>query len=174
MASGTFGVQVVTPERTLLSGAAVSVVLRTSTGWLTVLDGHTPLIGAVVPCEIRVEQEDASVVHLAVHGGFVEVDTSPGAAEGLAEGDGPLAGLSTKVTLLVGIAELAEEVDAERAERAKEEAEARLSELRGAHRGAQSAEPEAAGQREDLEILAAQEALERAELRLGVARATTA
>jgi F-type H+-transporting ATPase subunit epsilon len=156
-----------------LSGAAVSVVLRTSTGWLTVLDGHTPLIGAVVPCEVRVEQEQGTV-RLAIHGGFVEVDTSPGAAEGLAEGDGPLPGLSTKVTLLAGIAELAEEVDAERAERAKEEAEARLSELRGAHRGAQSAEPEAAGQREDLEILAAQEALERAELRLGVARATTA
>jgi F-type H+-transporting ATPase subunit epsilon len=173
MASGTFGVEVVTPERSLLSGAAVSVVLRTSTGWLTVLDGHTPLIGAVVPCEVRVEQEQGTV-RLAIHGGFVEVDTSPGAAEGLAEGDGPLPGLSTKVTLLAGIAELAEEVDAERAERAKEEAEARLSELRGAHRGAQSAEPEAAGQREDLEILAAQEALERAELRLGVARATTA
>lgn len=173
MASGTFGVEVVTPERSLLSGAAVSVVLRTSTGWLTVLDGHTPLIGAVVPCEVRVEQEQGTV-RLAIHGGFVEVDTSPGAAEGLAEGDGPLPGLSTKVTLLAGIAELAEEVDAERAERAKEEAEARLSELRGAHRGAQSAEPEATGQREDLEILAAQEALERAELRLGVARATTA
>ena len=47
-------------------------------------------------------------VALAVHGGFLEVDTSPGAAEGLAEGDGPLPGLSTRVTLLAGVAELAD------------------------------------------------------------------
>jgi F-type H+-transporting ATPase subunit epsilon len=169
MASDSFGVQVVTPERALLSGAATSVVLRTSTGWLTVLDGHTPLIGAVVPCEVRVEQEDG-VVHLAVHGGFVEVDTSPGAAEGLAEGDGPLPGLSTKVTLLVGIAELADEIDAERAERGREEALTRLSELRGAQHGTRPAESEEAGASEDLDVQAAEGALARAELRLSVAR----
>ena len=34
MAADSFGVQVVTTERALLSGAATSVVLRTSTGWL--------------------------------------------------------------------------------------------------------------------------------------------
>jgi F-type H+-transporting ATPase subunit epsilon len=173
MAAGTFGFEVVTPERSLLSGAATAVVLRTSTGWLTVLDGHTPLIGAVVPCEVRVEQADGAVVRLAVHGGFVEVDTSPGAAAGLAEGDGPLPGLSTKVTLLAGIAELATEIDAERAERAREEAQGRLSEHGGAPRGAPTADAEAAGS-EDLEVRAAEEALGRAELRLSLARASTA
>jgi F0F1-type ATP synthase epsilon subunit len=72
-----------------------------------------------------------------VHGGFLQVDTSPGAAEGLAEGDGPLPGLSTRVTVLAGVAELAEEIDVPRAERAKEAAAQRVAELssgRGAGR----------------------------------------
>jgi F-type H+-transporting ATPase subunit epsilon len=172
MAGARFGVEVVTPERSIVSGAAVSVVLRTSTGWLTVLDGHTPLIGAVVPCEVRVEQEEG-VVRLVVHGGFVEVDTSPGAAAGLAEGDGPFPGLSTKVTLLAGVAERADEVDVERAERAREEAQTRLSELRGATGATQSADAEGSGPgAEDLEYRATEAALVRAELRLSVARAT--
>jgi F-type H+-transporting ATPase subunit epsilon len=173
MAAGSFGVQVVTPERSLLSGAATSVVLRTSTGWLTVLDGHTPLIGAVVPCEVRVEQEDG-VVRLAIHGGFVEVDTSPGAAAGLAEGDGPLPGLSTKVTLLAGVAELATEIDPERAARGLEEAQTRLSELRGAQQGTRSGDPDEAAGGEDLEVQAAEAALARAELRLSVSASTVA
>jgi len=172
MPSGTFGVEVVTPERSLVSGEARSVVLRTSTGWLTVLDGHTPLIGDVVPCEVRVEQDEGSVLHLAVHGGFFEVDTSPGAAEGLSEGNGPFPGLSTKVTLLAGIAELAEEIDAERDERAREAAAARVDELGGGPRGGTDAD--AAGEGADLETQAARQELRRAELRLSVAGADPA
>jgi len=171
MAPGTFGVEVVTPERALVSGEARSVVLRTSTGWLTVLDGHTPLIGDVVPCEVRVEKDEGSV-HLAVHGGFFEVDTSPGAAEGLSEGNGPFPGLSTKVTLLAGIAELAQEIDAERAERAREAAAARVDELGGGPRGGTDAD--AIGEGEDLETQAARQELRRAELRLSVAGADPA
>ena len=87
MADGVFGVEVVTPEQSLVAGGATSVVLATSDGALTVLDGHTPLIGDVVPCELKVEQPDGPLLRLAVHGGFIQVDTSPGAAEGLAEGD---------------------------------------------------------------------------------------
>ena len=72
-----------------------AVVLATSEGALTVLDGHTPLVGDVVPGEVKVDQPEGPQLRLAVHGGFLQVDTSPGAAEGLAEGDGPLPGLST-------------------------------------------------------------------------------
>jgi F-type H+-transporting ATPase subunit epsilon len=169
MASAAFGVEVVTPEQALVAGAATAVVLRTSTGFLTVLDGHTTLIGDVVPCEVRVEMADGVVTHLAVHGGFVNVDTSPGAAEGLAEGDGPLPGLSTRVTLLAGIAELAPEIDVARAERAKELAETRLAELRGS--GRPGGEGPDGGGPDDLELSAAQSSLRRAELRLAVAGA---
>jgi F-type H+-transporting ATPase subunit epsilon len=166
-----FGVELVTPELSLLSGEARSVILRTSIGWLTVLDGHMPLIGDVVPCEVRVEQEDGAVVHLAVHGGFFEVDTSRGANEGSTEGDRTLLSLSTKVTLLAGIVERAEDIDVARAERSREHAEARLVELGGVPRAAPAdADPDAGN--EDAELVAARQALERAELRLSVARST--
>ena len=129
MAEGVFGVEVVTPEQSLYAGGARSVVLATSDGALTVLDGHTPLVGDVVPCELRLEEAEGNVQRLAVHGGFVQVDTSPGAAEGLAEGDGPLPGLSTRVTVLAGVAERAEEIDVARAELAKDASTQRLADL---------------------------------------------
>jgi len=163
MADGTFGVEIVTPEQSLFAGGATSVVLATSEGALTVLDGHTPLVGDVVHCEVKVEQAEGTLVRLAVHGGFLQVDTSPGAAEGLAEGDGPLPGLSTRVTVLAGVAELASEIDVPRAEQAREQAAQRVSDLTGG-RG-----PAADDVDEDLELADAEGALARAELRIAVA-----
>ncbi len=168
MADGVFGVEIVTPEQSLLAGGATSVVLATSDGALTVLDGHTPLVGDVVPGEVRVEQPDGIVSRLAVHGGFVQVDTSPDAAAGLAEGDGPLPGLSTRVTLLAGVAELAEEIDVPRAELARDAAAQRVNEL-GGGRG-----PAAEDAEVDVKLIEAEGALARAELRLAVASQTAA
>jgi len=162
VADDVFGVEIVTPEQSLFAGGATSVVLATSEGALTVLDGHTPLVGDVVHCEVKVEQAGGALVRLAVHGGFLQVDTSPGAAEGLAEGDGPLPGLSTRVTVLAGVAELASEIDVPRAEQARERAAQRVSEL-SAGRG-----PVAEDLDEDLELADAEGALARAELRIAV------
>jgi F-type H+-transporting ATPase subunit epsilon len=167
VADGVFGLEVVTPEQSIVAGGAVAVVLATSEGALTVLDGHTPLIGDVVPCQVKVDQADGSSLRLAVHGGFVQVDTSPGAAEGLAEGDGPLPGLSTRVTVLAGIAELVDEIDVPRAEAARDAAVQRISEL-SSGRGGASDGGEAA-EAADLQLIEAELALARAELRLSVA-----
>ena len=167
MADGVFGVEVVTPEQSLYAGGARSVVLATSDGALTVLDGHTPLVGDVVPCELRVEEAEGNVQRVAVHGGFLQVDTSPGAAGTLAEGDGPLPGLSTRVTVLAGIAELAEEIDVPRAELAREAAAQRVAELRSGRGGApEGGEGPGEG---DVALAEAERALARAELRLAVA-----
>jgi F-type H+-transporting ATPase subunit epsilon len=168
VADDVFGVEVVTPEQSLVAGGARSVVLATSEGDLTVLDGHTPLVGDVVPCELKVEQADGVLVRLAVHGGFLQVDTSPGAAEGLAEGDGPLPGLSTRVTILAGVAELAEEIDVPRAELAKDAATQRVNELGGGRSGADDEGDD------DVARSEAERALARAELRLAVASGTAA
>jgi F-type H+-transporting ATPase subunit epsilon len=170
MPEGVFGVEVVTPEQSLFAGGATAVVLATSEGALTVLDGHTPLVGDVVSCELRVEHPDGAPLRLAVHGGFVQVDTSPGAAAGLAEGDGPLPGLSTRVTVLAGVAELAPEIDVERATLARDAAQQQLAELRGRGAAATSAEEGVV----DLELADAEGALARAELRLAVASDTAA
>ena len=94
------------------------------------LDGHTPLVGDVVPGLVTGRARGRRRRSLAVHGGFVQVDTSPGAAEGLAEGDGPLPGLSTRVTVLAGVAELSSEIDVPRAEPAGEAASQRVADLR--------------------------------------------
>jgi F-type H+-transporting ATPase subunit epsilon len=163
VADDVFGVEIVTPEQSLFAGGATSIVLATSEGALTVLDGHTPLVGDVVHCEVKVEQAEGTLLRLAVHGGFLQVDTSPGAAEGLAEGDGPLPGLSTRVTVLAGVAELASEIDVPRAEQARERAAQRVGEL-NAGRGPVSEDVD-----EDLELADAEGALARAELRIAVA-----
>jgi F-type H+-transporting ATPase subunit epsilon len=165
VADGVFGVEVVTPEQSLVAGGATSVVLATSDGALTVLDGHTPLIGDVVPCELKVEGPEG-LLRLAVHGGFIQVDTSPGAAEGLAEGDGPLPGLSTRVTVLAGIAELADEIDVARAEQARDTATQRVNELRSGRGPAVEGE---GAEEADVVLAQAEGALNRAELRLAVA-----
>ena len=49
MPDGVFEALVLTPEVALLRAEARAVVLRSSDGDLTVLDGHTPLITDVAP-----------------------------------------------------------------------------------------------------------------------------
>jgi F-type H+-transporting ATPase subunit epsilon len=148
VADGVFGVEIVTPEQSLFAGGATSIVLATSEGDLTVLDGHTPLVGDVAQCEVKVEQAEGTLVRLAVHGGFLQVDTSPGA---------------TRVTVLAGVAELASEIDVPRAQEARERAAQRVSEL-GGGRGQAAEDLD-----EDLELADAEGALARAELRIAVA-----
>jgi F-type H+-transporting ATPase subunit epsilon len=168
VADGVFGVEVVTPEQSLVAGGATAVVLATSEGALTVLDGRTPLVGDIRPGQVKVEQADGTEVRLAVHGGFVQVDTSPGAAGGLAEGDGPLPGLSTRVTLLAGIAELSDEIDVPRAELARETATQRVNELSSGRNSGASDLNDGEGA-PDVALREAENALARAELRLAVA-----
>lgn len=90
---------VATPERTLFSGDADSVAVRTTGGELAFLTGHVPFIGAVVPSECKVQLPDGTTLRLAVHGGFVEMGPA-GAA------------------LLTPAAELPDEIDVARAEAA--------------------------------------------------------
>jgi F-type H+-transporting ATPase subunit epsilon len=127
MAEGVFEVSVLTPEAQLLSAEARALVLRSSDGDLTVLDGHTALVTDVVPGDVRVDPAEGEPVHLAVHGGYLHVETGT-------DLDGT-EGRSTRATLLAGTAELAERIDVARAERAREQAEARLEELRAMGRG---------------------------------------
>jgi F-type H+-transporting ATPase subunit epsilon len=104
---------VVTPERVLFDGEVDAVNLRTAEGDAAFLPGHTPLIGSVEPGLVRLDlPEGAGQVRLAVHGGFVHVETD-------------------RVVLLAPVAELADEIDVARARAAAEAAEARLAELRG-------------------------------------------
>ena len=102
-------------------------------------------------------------MRLAVHGGFLQVDTSPGAAEGLAEGDDRCRA-STRVTVLAGMAELADgdRRAAGRAGPRRGDAARRASSERAAVRRRRRAE-------RGLALADAEGALARAELRAAVA-----
>jgi F-type H+-transporting ATPase subunit epsilon len=164
--SNLFAVELVTPERVLVDGLAIEVILRTGEGDLSFLAGHAPLVGTVEPGVLRVVRPEGDEERVAVHGGFVQVGDDP-AAEG-AEGPAGTAPASrTRVTLLIGVAEPAAEIDVERARAALEAAEAKVAELTGsAGRGTSPAEDEA-----DPELEEAEAARRRAEVRLAAADA---
>jgi len=166
VADGVFGVEIVTPEQSLFAGGATGIVLATSEGALTVLDGHTPLVADVVPGEVRVEPGEGETLHLAVHGGYLQVDTGPTPETP----EGSVAVRTTRVTLLAGVAELRDQIDVARAERARDEAQARVEELRAAAGRTGTLGPEDDGQgAEEAELVQAEAALRRAEVRLEVA-----
>ena len=99
----------------------------------------------MVPGDVRVDVDEGEPVHLAVHGGFLQVETGTGlTSTGLdGEGDDGDEGVkserSTRATLLAGIAELADQIDVPRAQEAKATAEVRVEELRAAGRTSGSA-----------------------------------
>jgi F-type H+-transporting ATPase subunit epsilon len=141
----TFPASIVTPERVLVEDEEVeAVILRTDTGDATFLANHTALVGAVVPGVCRLQREDGSEERVAVHGGFVQV-------------------ADNRVTVLAPVAERAEEIDVDRAQRALEAAQARLSD--SGSRPAGAGEEEAA----DPEVVEAEAAAERARVRIEVA-----
>ena len=100
-------VEVVSPERILFSGEADMVVCRTLAGEIAFLTGHAPFTGALDIAPVRIKLADGSMERAAVHGGFVEVKDN-------------------RVTILSDVAELASQIDVERARRARDEAEEHL------------------------------------------------
>jgi F-type H+-transporting ATPase subunit epsilon len=129
-------VELVSPERILFSGQASFVRVRTvGGGEIAFLTGHAPFIGALDICAVKLITDGGAEQLVAVHGGFVEVSDD-------------------RVTILSDVAELAEDIDVARAQRAHETAEAAVR-----------ANPD------DEE---AQAALKRAEIRAEVGSATPA
>jgi len=102
----TFQLEIVTPERLLVSDAAEEMQIPGKNGYLGILPQHAPLITELGVGEITY-RKGTRTQHLAVAWGFAEV-------------------LPDKVTILAEVAEKAEEIDVERARRAKERAEERL------------------------------------------------
>ena len=98
--------EVVTPERALVSEQVDEVQLPGAEGYFGVLPGHTPLLATLQVGELwyRIGQEKH---YLAVAFGFAEV-------------------LPDRVTVLAQIAERPEDIDVPRAEAAKRRAEERV------------------------------------------------
>ena len=99
--------EIVTPDRALLREEVDEVVVPGSQGEFGVLPGHTPLLSTLKIGELWYRQGQEKH-YLAIAFGFVEV-------------------LPDRVTVLAQIGERAQEIDVQRAERAKQRAEQRLA-----------------------------------------------
>ena len=102
----TIQLEIVTPERLVVSEPAEYIEIPGENGYLGVLPGHAPLITELAPGELTYRNGNQTK-RLAVAWGFAEV-------------------LQDRVTILAEAAEKAEEIDIARAEAAKRKAEAEL------------------------------------------------
>jgi F-type H+-transporting ATPase subunit epsilon len=103
-----FTLEVITPERTVLSTQAVAVSAPGIEGGFQVLFEHAPLLSALDTGRVIVRSADGTQQVFATSGGFLEVRDN-------------------KVLLLLESAERPEEIDVNRAEAARDRAKQRLA-----------------------------------------------
>jgi F-type H+-transporting ATPase subunit epsilon len=131
--ANTFQLEIVTPVKLMVKDAAEEAQIPGLSGYLGILPGHAPLITELAVGVITYRASGATHT-LSVAWGFMEV-------------------LQDKVTILAEAAERPQEIDVERAQKAKDRAEQRLKS-------------------NDLKVdyTRAEDALQRAETRLNVAK----
>lgn len=125
--------EVVTPERKIYGQLVDMVVAKGIEGELGVLPNHIPMVTPLQIAAVTAKTQGQKDHVIAVHGGFMEVRKD-------------------KVVILAESAELPEEIDIDRAARARERAEARLR----------------AAREEKLDYHRAEQALARALLRMNI------
>jgi F-type H+-transporting ATPase subunit epsilon len=106
---------IVTPEGQAFHGDVESVVLPGVEGYFGVLEGHEPFLTALGVGDLELTK-DGRTRHAVVSRGYAEI-----------HGD--------SVNVMVGTCEWADEIDRERAERARERAQRGLQELRATSEG---------------------------------------
>lgn len=104
--------EVVTPDKAVVSEEAQSVVAPGSEGEFGPLKGHTPFLTSLKVGALRYKDASGRERYLFINSGFAEV-------------------LPDKVTVLAESAERRKNIDADRAKKAKERAEKRLSDKTG-------------------------------------------
>lgn len=102
----SLNVSIVTPDGPVYEGNANMVIARTKAGELGILYGHVPLVAPLNIDIVRIKSED-SEEWVAVNGGFMEVN-------------------GEEVNILADTAEREQDIDINRAEKAKERAEQEL------------------------------------------------
>ena len=101
-----FTLKIITPDRVFYEGEASMVEFNTTEGEIGVYKMHVPTTVIVSPGVLTITEAEGQK-HAALHAGFAEI-------------------LLEKVTILAEIIEWPEEIDQDRADRAKERAEERL------------------------------------------------
>jgi F-type H+-transporting ATPase subunit epsilon len=103
----TFQLEIVTPDKLVVKDTAEEMQIPGKNGYMGILPGHAPLISELGVGQISYRNGNETH-YLCVAWGFAEI-------------------LPDKVTILAETAERGEEVDCERAQKAKERAEKRLA-----------------------------------------------
>jgi len=104
---GKLQLEIVTPEKVVVSQEVDMVVVPGSLGEFGVLEGHIPFLSGILPGELRFNAE-GNTEYLAVSTGFAEISED-------------------HVSILVDSAEAARDIDVERAKQAMERARERLA-----------------------------------------------
>lgn len=102
-------VRVIAPDKTVWDDEAEEIVLPSTTGQLGILGGHAPLLTALDTGVMRV-RADKEWIAIALLGGFAEVEND-------------------EVTILVNGAERGQDINQEDAQKALEEAQARMNQV---------------------------------------------
>jgi len=109
MEDTSFTLDVVTLKRVAFSEPIESVVAPGTVGYFGILTGHTPFVSSLKTGIIKITKPNGEKIILSTSGGFLMTD-------------------GKKVILLAEAAERPEEINVDRAQRAKERAEKRLAE----------------------------------------------
>ena len=107
MAAPLIRIEVITPERTVLWDRTESIIAPALDGYLGIQANHAPMVARLRAGVLFYGPVGAEKRRMAISGGFLEV-------------------ADNHVTILADTAELAHEIDVERAERALRRAEKRL------------------------------------------------
>ena len=105
----TIKLSVVSPDRLVYENDIAMLIVRSTGGELGILPRHAPLVTGLIPHAMRVKLPgQAQELLLAVGGGFMEVTPE-------------------KIAVLVGAAELPEEIDVLRAQKSYQRAKERVA-----------------------------------------------
>lgn len=102
----SFKLVIVSPRGVYFDQDVDSLSVKLTSGYRTILAHHAPLIGALAYAPMHIVQ-NGKTIYYAIHGGAINVTKE-------------------KVTLMVNAMERADEIDLDRARRAKERAEERI------------------------------------------------
>ena len=94
-------VSLVETNRPVWDGECTLIIAKTVEGDVGIMPGHEPYFAVLADGRVRLERPDDVPLIVAVHGGFISVDDN-------------------NIKILAEIAELASEIDVERAERARD------------------------------------------------------
>lgn len=101
-----FKLEIITPEKKFFDGETEQIIVRTTVGDVGILNGHEPYCAALGIGQMRI-MVDGKLRHAATSGGIIKVSHE-------------------KTVVLVDSCEWADEIDVNRAQTAKDNAEQRI------------------------------------------------